>query len=184
MNQASMAQLQYQIKVAAKCTGMPIKVIAIDGHGGAGKSKLATDLSQALDASVIHTDDFASWDKQPYWWKRIIDEFLEPVRRGDKTLSYERGSWGPDHQPEATKNQPVTPIVILEGISSARQEFREYLSYAIWVETPLGLCLERGLERDGQEALPDWQKWIAEEKEYIARDNPREYVNTIVSGSS
>lgn len=184
MNQTSITKLQNQIKVAAKRGGMPIKVVAIDGHGGAGKSTLATYLSQALGASVIHTDDFGSWNKQPDWWQRVINEFLEPVRRGDKTLNYERGSWWPDHHPKAVKNMAVTPTVILEGVSSARQEFRQYLSYAIWVETPMELCLERGLERDGQEALPDWQKWIAEEKDYIARDNPRQYVNTIVSGAT
>jgi 2-phosphoglycerate kinase len=41
--------------------GMPTKIIAIDGPGGAGKSSLAALLAHELgSAPVLHTDDFAS----------------------------------------------------------------------------------------------------------------------------
>lgn len=38
------------------------KLVAVDGPGGAGKSSLAAQLATACDATLIHTDDFASWD--------------------------------------------------------------------------------------------------------------------------
>lgn len=164
-------------------TGLPIRIIAIDGRGGSGKSMLAEKLAKEIGAETIHTDDFASWAKPLDWWARVVKEVFEPVKQGALTLSYRRGSWGPDHHPAAVKNQPVTPMIILEGVSSARKEFREYLTYAIWVETPLDVCLQRGLERDGQDALPNWQKWIAAENEYIVRDKPQTYADIIVDGA-
>ncbi len=39
-----------------------VKFIAVDGHGGSGKSGLAGYLAQKLHAEIIRTDDFASWD--------------------------------------------------------------------------------------------------------------------------
>ena len=43
---------------------MTTKIIAIDGPGGAGKSSLAEQLSKELgNALILHTDDFASWEK-------------------------------------------------------------------------------------------------------------------------
>jgi uridine kinase len=47
--------------------GLPVKVVAVDGHGGAGKSTLALELSELLGAEIIHTDDFASPENPVYW---------------------------------------------------------------------------------------------------------------------
>jgi uridine kinase len=155
-----------------------VKIIAIDGRGGAGKSTLAEKLAKELNAEILHTDDFASLEDSVNWWPDFNKEVIEPIESGSKTLSYKRSSWAP----EPVKDQPVTSIMILEGLRSSRLESRPYLSYAIWVETPKELCLKRGLERDGQDALPKWQKWIAEEDEYITRNNPRAYADVEISG--
>jgi uridine kinase len=164
-------------------TGFLIKLVAVDGRGGSGKSTLAEKLAKELSAEILRTDDFASWEDTMGWWPAFIKEVIEPIKARAKTLSYMRSSWAPDHHPEPIKDQPVTPIMILEGLRSSRREFRPYLTYAIWVETPKELCLKRGLERDGQDALPAWEKWIAQEDEYIARDNPREYADMEISGA-
>ncbi len=71
----------------------PVFLIAIDGHGGSGKSTLAALLSEELSAEIIHTDDFASWNKPLDWWPRLVEQALEPVRNGEKSLNYERGKW-------------------------------------------------------------------------------------------
>ncbi|MCA9334485.1 (d)CMP kinase [Candidatus Saccharibacteria bacterium] len=170
------------IKRSKITSGMPIKIVAIDGHGGSGKSTLAVKLAKELDAEVIHTDDFASWDNPTNWWPQLQDQVLEPIKQGAKTLSYKPSSWAPDHYPEPVKDQPVTPIMILEGVSSTRKEFRPYLSYAIWVEAPKGVCIARGLERDGEDMREQWEQWWADEEKYIAEHKPQEYANQIVSG--
>jgi uridine kinase len=72
--------------------------------------------------------------------------------------------------------------VILEGVSAMRDAFRPFLSYTIWVETPRDERLRRGLERDGAEALAQWQEWMAAEDDYIRREQPLQKANIIVDG--
>lgn len=170
------------IESAKKPADFPIKLIAIDGHGGAGKSTLSEQLADLLNAQIIHLDDFDSTLENGQYRPSLEETILKPIKEGMKELSYERASWGPDHHPEPVKGQPVTPVMILEGVGSARKEFRPYLSYVIWVDTPLDICLRRGLERDGQDAYEKWKVWLAKEDGYIKRHNPQEYADIIISG--
>lgn len=169
---------------------LPITLIVVDGHGGSGKSTLAEMLAKQLNAEIIHTDDFAGWDNPLNWWPLIIERVFEPIMNGEKTLSYPRSKWWETHNPEPVVNQPVTPIMILEGVSSLRKEFRPYISYGIFVDTPLEVCLERGFERDkGQDGKSDeeikqmWKQWYEKEEVYIKSDNPKAFADLIVDGT-
>lgn len=177
-----LSKLIAEIYESHPANAMNVKIVAVDGHGGAGKSTLATKLASELDAQILHTDDFASWDNPLNWWPALIEKTLEPIKHGAKSLSYERSSWTPDHSPEPVKDQVVTPIMILEGVSSARREFRPYLAYSIWVDAPKDVCIARGVERDGEKMRQQWEKWWAEEEKYIAEHQPKNYVDAIVSG--
>lgn len=46
-------------------SGLSVKVVAVDGHGGAGKSTLAAKLSEMLGAETVHTDEFQVYDGRP-----------------------------------------------------------------------------------------------------------------------
>lgn len=105
-----------------------IVFIAIDGHGGSGKSTVAEFLSKKLGAEIIHTDDFAGWDNPENWWPLIIERVFDPIKNGNKTLSYPRSKWWETHNPEPVVDQPVTKIMILEGVTALRSEFRPYIS--------------------------------------------------------
>jgi uridine kinase len=72
--------------------------------------------------------------------------------------------------------------VLLEGVSAARSAFRPYLAYAVWVETSRTVRLERGIARDGEDSREQWERWMAEEDAYIAREQPAEHVDAIVRG--
>ncbi|MCA9357345.1 hypothetical protein H6784_03630 [Candidatus Nomurabacteria bacterium] len=98
--------------------------IAIDGHGGSGKSISAKLLSKKLQAEVIHTDDFSGWDN-------VIDKVFKPIINGAKTLSYQPISWWSGHHPQPITNQAVTKIMILEGVGSSRTELTDYISFNI-----------------------------------------------------
>ena len=185
-----MADLRQHILSASPKVGN-VCFIAIDGHGGSGKSTLAELLSKQLDAEIIHTDDFAGWDNPENWWPLIIKRVFEPIKKGEETLSYPRSKWWETHEPVPVANQPVTKIMILEGVSSLRKEFREYLSFGIFVETPRNICLQRGFERDkGQDDKSDeeikrmWQKWYEKEEAYFAKDSPQEFADLVVRGDS
>lgn len=165
--------------------------IAVDGHGGSGKSTFAKLLGEKLGAQIVQTDYFASWDNPLNWWPLVIQYVFEPIKNGATTLNYPRSKWSPDHNPEAVIDQPVTPIMILEGVSSLRKEFREYIGYGIFVDTPKGLCLQRGVERDltydykkSREELTEmWNKWFGDEEAYFKRDNPNAYANLVIDGN-
>ncbi|WP_280265582.1 hypothetical protein [Nocardia wallacei] len=73
-------------------------------------------------------------------------------------------------------------MLILEGVSAARAAVRDRLSLAIWVQTSREVRLARGLERDGAQALPLWQEWMAAEDAHFAADRTREYADVIVEG--
>ena len=167
-----------------------MKLIAIDGHGGSGKSTLADKLSKKLNAEIIHTDDFASFDNPTNWWPLVIERVFKPIKEGASKLSYPRSKWWIDHNPKPVVEQPVTKIMILEGVSALRKEFREYIHLGVFVDTPKEICLQRGLARDkgndgnsDEEILAIWENWFENENEYIARDNPKEYADIVVDGT-
>lgn len=163
--------------------------IAVDGHGGSGKSTLAKWLSEKLGAEIIHTHDFAGWDNPLNWYPNVIKQVFEPIKGGVSTLSYQPASWWENHHPAPIENQPATPIMILEGVSSSRSEFRDYISLSIFVDTPKDVCLERGVNRDTgtgkgiEELTKIWEEWFAEEDVYIKRDNPKENADIVIDGT-
>lgn len=75
-----------------------------------------------------------------------------------------------------------TELLILEGVTAAREAFVPFLTDSIWVDTPAQLRLRRGLDRDGPDALEQWQAWMAEEDRYVARERPDERADLVVAG--
>jgi adenylate kinase family enzyme len=60
-----------------------VRLVAIDGPGGAGKSVFAARLAKALGGvPVVETDDFASWENPHDWWDRLEADVLESLERG------------------------------------------------------------------------------------------------------
>jgi uridine kinase len=157
------------------------RVVAIDGPGGAGKSTLAAWLATALDAPVLHTDDFASWENPVDWWPELLTRALKPLAAG-RPARYRPTSWD-GNEPEEVEIAPA-PFVVLEGVSASRQAFRPYLTYTIWIETPRELCLRRGLERDGEAARAQWEEWMKGEDSYIAREHPQEHADCVLPGDA
>ena len=57
-----------------------VRLVAVDGYGGAGKSTFATRLAAALGgAVVVHTDDFATGEPGVEWWPRLEREVIVPL---------------------------------------------------------------------------------------------------------
>jgi len=160
--------------------GTATRIVAVDGPGGAGKSTLAERLAEALDAPVVHTDDFASWDEPLDWWPRLRDEVLVPLSRGERAR-YRKSDWSGSGREEWGEVSPEA-FVVLEGVSASRVAFRPFLAFAIWVETPRELRLARGLERDGEAMRGQWEAWMAEEDAYVERERPHERADAVVRG--
>lgn len=169
---------------------LPVFLIGIDGHGGSGKSTLAEALAQQFDAQIIHTDDFASWENPVDWWPSVIERVFEPLARGAAILEYPRTQWWESQTPSPQVRQPVTDVMILEGVTALRSEFRPWIAFGIFVDTSADICLQRGFARDqgmdgksDAEILAMWHTWIAAEEQYIARDSPRAFAKWVIDGS-
>jgi uridine kinase len=68
---------------------------------------------------------------------------------------------------------PAHGIVIVEGIYSSRAELSHLYDFVIWVDAPADLRLQRGIERDGEEARERWlTEWMPDEEAFIEQDDP------------
>ena len=160
---------------------MRTRIVAVDGPGGAGKSSFAARLASVLgDCQIIHTDDFASWDNPVDWWPELIEKVLDPLSR-EQAGRFQPSQWEPG-APRAQVEILPSEFVILEGVTASRQAFQPHLTYTVWIEASRDVRLRRGLERDGEEARPQWESWIAAEDGYRQRERPDERADLVVSG--
>jgi uridine kinase len=156
-------------------------LLAVDGFGGAGKSVFATRLAAAnADVTVVHTDDFASWDGG-LDWERLRHQVIDPLMN-DRPGRYQRYDWVESRLAE-WHDVPPGGTVVVEGVSSYRLSLSDAYDLAVWVQSPRETCLRRGLERDGQAALPLWQRWMTEEDAYFEAEHPDVRAAVIVDGA-
>ena len=170
------------------------RLVAIDGRGGAGKSSLARRLAEYLEnTTIVEVDDF--WlprdvrpDRQTvvnepgsdYDWVRLRDQVIEPLRRGEPGR-YQRYDWETDTLAE-WHDVPVGGTVVVEGVFSLRQELAELYDLRVWVDTPLDVCLRRGIERDGEEHRDLWENEWMKAYERYAEDGAVERADVVVKG--
>lgn len=163
----------------------PVRLVAIDGPGGAGKSVFAARLARAVadrqEVTVLHTDDFASWQTPVDWWPRLEQQVLACLRHGRRGC-FQRYDWTTGQRAEWVA-VPLTPVVLLEGVSSARAAVTAELSYTVWIETPRVARLQRGLARDGEHACGQWQEWMAAEDHHFHTDATRRRADLLVDGN-
>ena len=160
-----------------------MRLIGIDGCGGAGKTTLAKRLSTALgDAPVIHTDDFASHDEPLEWWPRMLHDVIEPLLRGE-AASYRPYDWVNRELAADTITVEPSEHILIEGVGATRKAWRDRLALRIWVDCPRDIRLARGIERDGEELRDFWLEWMKAEDDYVATEQPRRYADVIVDGS-
>lgn len=159
-----------------------VRLVAIDGSGGAGKSVFARRLARSLGGvPVVHTDDFASWENPHNWWNRFDEAVLGPLERDDP-VRYQAYDWA-SRQFGDWQEISKSDVVIVEGVSSSRRVTVDRLTMGIWIDTPRDERMARGIARDGETMRPDWEHWMAEEDAHFARDRTRDRADLIVDGS-
>jgi uridine kinase len=151
-----------------------VRLVAIDGPSGSGKSTLARSVAAELGATVISTDDFATWDDPVAWWPRLAGGVLWPLAEG-RPGGYRKTGWtgGEPHPGEIiTVNPPK--VLLLEGVSAGRRSIRRRLSALIWCEVPdRGERLSRAVARDGESSRKPLMAWQEFEDGWFAVDGTK-----------
>ncbi|MEV0613142.1 hypothetical protein AB0I81_07430 [Nonomuraea sp. NPDC050404] len=159
----------------------PVRLVAVDGPAGSGKTTFALRLAEELDCQVIHSDDFpVPWEEGPGGWFHALEsQVLRPLRDG-LPGGFRRYDWVRDTYAEQVAVPPA-PVLIIEGVGTARASVARWLAYSVWVEAGEAVRLRRVLERDGAALEPRWREWFAAEEEWFAADRTRERADLVVT---
>ncbi len=156
-----------------------IKVIAIDGRSGAGKTDYAASLGARLQAPVFHVEDvYPGWSGLDATPPLLVDRLLAPLAVG-AIGSIPRWDWARGRPSTEIRVVPG-PILILEGVGSGARICRPFLSMLIWIDAPPTIRKRRALERDGTTFAPFWDMWAAQEDALFARDDIRAAADAVI----
>ncbi|MFI9153154.1 uridine kinase [Streptomyces sp. NPDC053367] len=157
----------------------PVRLVAVDGHAGSGKSTFAGRLAAELGgAPALHLDDIATHEELFTWTGRLMEEVVEPLGRGEPAV-YRPYDWrtrrfGP---PRAL---PPADVVLIEGVGAGRRVLRPCLARLMWMRMPREQAWARGRERDGEEQRAFWDGWVDAEARHFAEDPSEPYADLVV----
>ncbi|WP_280696850.1 hypothetical protein [Kitasatospora sp. GP82] len=159
----------------------PVRVVAVDGHAGAGKTTFAARLATALGgAPVLHLDDLATHAEPFGWVGRLREQVLDPLAAG-RDAEHRVYDWTL-RRFAGRRQVPLAPVVLIEGVGSGRRELRPRLAQLIWMELDAAAARARGELRDGPELAEFWAGWAAAEQAHFAADPSRPYADLRVDG--
>ncbi|NEC13245.1 hypothetical protein G3I34_13310 [Streptomyces sp. SID8014] len=157
----------------------PVRLVAVDGHAGSGKTTFAGRLAEALGgAPVLHLDDLASHEELFAWTARLRTQVLAPFSRGEEAryrpYDWRRRAFGP------ARPLPAAPVVLIEGVGAGRRAVRPVLARLLWMDVPARTAHLRGERRDGPEQAAFWRGWVPAERRHFASDPSRPFADTLV----
>lgn len=158
----------------------PARLVAVDGPAGSGKTTFARGLGAELHAQVVRSDDFpVPWEEGPGAWFGALERaVLLPLSAG-RTGSFRRYDWVSGEYAEEIVVPPA-PVLIIEGVGTARRSAAPLLAFTVWVEADETERLRRVTERDGPGLEREWRDWFAAEQEWFTEDRTRERADLTV----
>jgi hypothetical protein len=160
----------------------PVRLVAVDGHAGSGKTTFAAALSRALgDAPTVHLDDLATHEQLFDWTGRLAAEVLDPLAHG-ATARHRVYDWTA-RRFDGVRTVPPAPVVLVEGVGAGRRELRPLLAALIWMDVPAATARARGEARDGPALAAFWQEWVRAEAAHFAADPSLPHADFLVGGT-
>lgn len=157
------------------------RLVALDGPAGSGKTSLASQLHRWLArdgraVDVVHLDDlYGGWsglDAAGDLEQRVLDQVLRPLARA-QPARWQRYDWPTERWAEWHDLIPPD-VLIVEGCGSGALAYASYVTLLVWVEAVRATRLARAVERDGDQVLPFWLRWMdAEERHFAANGTPQ-----------
>ncbi|MFJ1676307.1 uridine kinase [Streptomyces sp. NPDC088251] len=173
-----LSPLAARLRALAPSCG-PVRLVAVDGHAGSGKSTFASRLAAALDgAPVLHLDDLATHESFFTWTERLREQVIEPLSRGEYA-HYAPYDWTARTFATPRALEPA-PVVLIEGVGAGRRALRPRLARLLWMDLAAAESWERGRRRDGPALSAFWDGWTAAETEHFSADPSRSHADTLV----
>jgi uridine kinase len=153
--------------------------VAVDGRSAAGKSTLARELAQLLEARSrpvvrMTSDDFHRPETERY------------ARGRDSAEGFYRDSFDTSAI-SARALEPVDGVLLCDGVFLLVPELADVWELAIWLEIDERVSLERGVARDAswmggeEEARRRYEaRYVAGERMYIEEVDPRALADLVV----
>lgn len=167
-------------------------VLAIDGRSGVGKSTLAEYLATHTNALLISGDDFyrGGVTLRQDSAKTLADDCIDwrsqrhvlTTLRNSANAHYHSFDW--DAFDGSLAATPVhlspRPLIILEGVYSARPELSDLIDLALLVEASPPLRTKRLIAREG--TIGPWERqWHRAEDWYFGQAAPSNRFDCIVA---
>lgn len=158
-------------------------VVIIDGRSGAGKTTLARMLVERWPivgrVQLVALDSiYPGWDGLQSGVEHALDGILRPHGRG-YLGEWRRWDWERDAEAESHAVDPALGVLI-EGSGILTPATAAIADVRVWLESAEPGRKARALNRDGETYRPHWDRWAAQEKAHIARDDPRALATRVV----
>lgn len=171
------------------------QIILIDGRSGAGKTRLAQELSAQLSEAGSTPEILPVEHLYPGW--EGLAAGSEALARVLDAGAYRRYDWVQGAFAETINLDERRPLIV-EGCgalssaslaAAARWAARsrphgKMRTWALWLECPAATRRGRALARDGEMFRPHWERWAQQEEALFARTQPRAIADEIVHGGS
>jgi len=156
-----------------------IRVVAVDGRSGAGKTSLAEALRDELRAPVVSLEDlYGGWDGLEHGIDLLVAAVLEPLAAG-QAARVPRYDWVAGQWAEPMVIEPPD-VLIVEGVGAGARRAATFESVLVWLEVAAPVRKKRALDRDGATFAPYWDQWAAQEEAMIARDRTPERADIVI----
>lgn len=171
--------IEHDVRVLAAAN----PVVVIDGCSGAGKSSLAALLVRRWpvrgSVQLIALDSlYPGWDGLDDGAERALEWILRPHGRG-LLGTWRRWDWDAQSEAESYAVDPALGVIV-EGSGILRPSTAALADVRVWVESTESSRKSRALERDGDTYRPHWDRWAAQERRHVQRDDPRALATRVV----
>lgn len=169
----------------------PQSILTIEGNSGAGKSSLATLLSEIYGFPIVHMDDFflQSYQRSEERikeiggnvdYERFYKEVVLPLKQ-KQSFTYQVFDCQ-SMSITTSKEINFETSIIVEGSYSMHPYFKDYADLTIFLEVSNALQLERILNRNGAFMLERFKnEWIPKEDAYYKEFHIKEKADLILN---